>query len=164
MDNMQEIWKDLPGFEGLYQVSSLGNVMSLNFGGKIGKKRVLKLVQHGRGYRSVLLYKDGIRTQRLVHRLVAETFIPNPSGLPQVNHKDENKENNCVENLEWCNNQYNNIYSHAKQVYCVELNRLFECSSIAHEETGIHRCCILQCCEGLHKTAGGYHWRFVKTA
>ena len=89
---MSEIWKDVPGFEGLYQVSSLGNVKSLGN----DKNRKDKLLKPGndRGYKFVILSKDGTKRRLQVHRLVASAFIDNPNNLPVVNHKDEKKENN----------------------------------------------------------------------
>ena len=102
---MSEIWKDVVGFEGKYQVSNLGNVKSFLRG-----EHLLRL-NGGRKYIQVVLCKDGKTYARLVHRLVAEAFIPNPHNLSCVNHKDENPKNNCVYNLEWCSYQYNNVYN-----------------------------------------------------
>ena len=91
------------GYEGLYEVTDDGKVFNKN-----GKEMHQYYVT--RGYRIVLLYKDKKQKTKLVHRLVAEAFIPNPDNLPQVNHKDEDKENNTASNLEWCTNDYNNHY------------------------------------------------------
>lgn len=99
---MEEIWRPVVGYEGLYEVSSYGRVRRVN-------KGLLKL-QNVKGYNQVCLYKCGIRKIIKVHRMVAIAFIPNPDNLPQVNHRDEVKSNNCVENLEWCDNKYNNNY------------------------------------------------------
>ncbi len=99
--DMNEIWKSIEGYEGLYEVSNLGNVRSLNWH-LTGTIRVLKPRQNGYGYLSVILYKNGKMKKFYVHRLVASAFLPNPQNLPQVNHKDENKTNNSIENLEWC--------------------------------------------------------------
>ena len=98
---MQEVWKDIEGYEGYYQVSNLGRVKQIKF------NRLLKLCCDNYGYLIVVLSKNGIHRTRTVHRLVAETFIPNESNYPQVNHKDENKTNNNVTNLECCDNKYN---------------------------------------------------------
>lgn len=104
---MKEIWKDIPGYEGLYQVSNLGKVKSLyNYRG-IGNLLKPKLKNN---YYQVGLRKNNIRKWVSIHRLVAKTFISNPNNLPQVNHKDENKLNNNADNLEWCSALYNNIY------------------------------------------------------
>lgn len=106
---MKEIWKDIPNYEGLYQVSNLGRVMSLHsYGGN--SSRIMKPCGNGTGYLKVMLCKNLQQKQYLVHRLVAMAFIPNPNNYDFVNHKDENKMNNCVENLEWCTKSYNSIY------------------------------------------------------
>ena len=104
-----EEWKDVVGYEGLYQVSNKGNVRSLHwYGGD--KVRQLKPINRN-DYYVVTLCKDGVQKPTLIHRIVAMAFIPNPDGLPIINHKDENGHNNCVENLEWCDKSYNQIYS-----------------------------------------------------
>ena len=102
---MNEIWKDIKDFEGLYQVSNLGNVKSFSRG-----EHLLRL-NGGRKYIQVILCKEGKTYARLVHRLVAEAFIANPNNLPCINHKDENPKNNRADNLEWCSYQYNNVYN-----------------------------------------------------
>ena len=104
-----EIWKDIDGFEGLYQISSCGRVKSLHYYGG-NRKKTLKLQHDKDGYLVVGLRNGAIQVNRKVHRLVALAFIPNPDNLPQINHKDEDKENNLVENLEWCTNKYNVNY------------------------------------------------------
>lgn len=114
---MQEIWKDIKNYEGLYKVSNLGNVKSLpkKAGRSNRKEKILNFNKNSKGYLRVELSKDKKRKQCLVHRLVAETFIPNYNNLPQINHKDENKENNYIDNLEWCDNKYNNNYGTRNQ-------------------------------------------------
>lgn len=107
---MEEIWKDIDGYEGLYQVSNLGNVRSLNWANR-GYSKNLYLKKQNRGYLHVELAKDGIRKSITVHRLVAVAFLENPNNYPFINHIDENKHNNCVENLEWCTPRYNAQYS-----------------------------------------------------
>lgn len=99
----QELWKQIQGYEGLYAVSTYGNVMSLR------SKKILKPL-NSHGYDRVVLSFKGKIERCLVHRLVAQAFIPNPDGLPQINHKDENKKNNFVDNLEWCTPLYNTRY------------------------------------------------------
>lgn len=101
-----EIWKPVKGYEGLYEVSNLGRVKSL----KYGREKVLKPGDDNNGYLFVKLYKDGKRKHFKVHRLVAEAFLPNPEGLPEVNHRDEVKTNNVVYNLEFCSRWYNMHY------------------------------------------------------
>ena len=101
---MEEIWKDIKGYEGLYQVSNIGRVRSL-------KNDILKpFICKGDGHYYVGLYREGICKRYAVHRLVADTFIPNPNNLLCVNHIDEVKTNNIVSNLEWCTYRYNNRY------------------------------------------------------
>lgn len=108
--NKEEVWKDIKGYEGKYQASNLWRIRSLNYARR-KQIRVLKPgIEKTRGYLSVTLLNKGKQKTKPVHRLVALTFIPNPNNLPQVNHKDENKLNNCVDNLEWCNAKYNCNY------------------------------------------------------
>lgn len=105
-----EIWKPIEGYEGLYEVSTLGRVRSL---GRVAKNGtyfppiILKLKPNQRGYVQIRLHNDGEFKRMLVHRLVAEAFIPNPDNLPVVNHKDRNPSNNNVSNLEWCTQSHN---------------------------------------------------------
>ena len=109
--NDSEVWKDVAGYEGYYKVSNQGDVYSVERRGADGRKyggSTLKPAHNGRGYFYVALYKNGTSERKSVHRIVAEAFIPNPNGLPQVNHRDEVKGNNNVENLEWCTSEYNN--------------------------------------------------------
>lgn len=117
MKQKEEIFKDIKGYEGLYQISNFGNVKSLERdkiypNGKIQpkKEQFLKPFINGGGYPTVRLCKKSKVKNYTVHRLVATAFIPNPDNLPCVNHKDENKQNNNVENLEWCSVAYNNNY------------------------------------------------------
>lgn len=120
-----EKWKAVPDYEGYYEASSLGRIRSVsrtitvNLNGKQFSRRlkgkVLKQFYDGRGlYLQTILTKDGNARRFLVHRLVASTFLENPFGLAEVNHKDENKYNNCAENLEWCSHKYNNNYGSKK--------------------------------------------------
>ena len=102
-----EEWKDIIGYEGLYQVSNLGRVR------RSGK--ILKGGYNNKGYHTINLCKKGISKSFFVHRLVAIAFIPNPNNLPIVNHKDENPKNNCIENLEWCTYKYNANYGTARE-------------------------------------------------
>lgn len=100
-----EIWKDIKGYEGLYQVSNMGRIKSSHNRKSFIKGRLIQ-----KGYLQVALCSKNKREYKLIHRLVAEAFIENPSNLPQVNHKNEDKTLNIVENLEWCSNEYNHNY------------------------------------------------------
>lgn len=106
---MKEIWKDIEGYEGLYQVSNMGRVKSLMFRNNIcsiPRERIMSFTIRS-GYRVIVLRKNRRRKSQQVHRLVAKAFIPNPNNLPIVNHKDFNKQNNNVQNLEWCTQKEN---------------------------------------------------------
>lgn len=167
-----EIFKDIKGFEGLYQVSNTGRVKSLYF----GKERILKYGKNSCGYLFVVLCKDGKMKTYKVHRLVAKAFIPNPLNLPFINHKDENKENNRSENLEYCDRKYNNSYGtrneriskkqlnrkdKSKKVLCVETNIIYPSAMEAERQTRVYQTSIVQCCKGKYKTSGGFHWQYV---
>lgn len=104
-----EIWRDIEGFEGLYQVSNKGRVKSLARY-HVRNDRIMKTSYDKDGYKRVCLRNNGIKIYKLIHRLVAKAFIPNPNNYPVINHKDENHSNNKVENLEWCTVEYNNNY------------------------------------------------------
>lgn len=112
----KEIWKPIKRYEGLYEVSNYGRVRSLDaflpFGKYVRKRcgRIMRIQNSSNGYKQVHLSKDGESKIYRVHRLVAEAFIDNPNGYPEVNHKDENRANNQADNLEWCTHQYNNSY------------------------------------------------------
>lgn len=129
---MKEVWKDIPNYEGLYQVSNLGRVKSFRKSTKYHceSEYILKPSLANNGYCQVTLYDNTVRHKFLVHRLVAEAFLPNPNGYPQVNHKDENPLNNAVNNLEWCTAEYNNAYGTARI-------RMIETTSIPVEQLTI---------------------------
>lgn len=171
----QEIWKDIAGYEGKYQVSNLGRVKSLNYK-RSGKEEIMEPYKVGGGYLQVHLCKNGERDKQYVHRLVAEAFLPNPENLPFVNHKDENPENNIVSNLEWCNAKYNTNYGTrndrvaeklinredlSKPVLCVETGEIFPSSSEAERKSRAYQGNIIKCCQGKRKTTRGYHWRYA---
>lgn len=109
--DITEVWKDIDGYDGKYQVSNLGKVRS------IGKNRIitLKPMTQKNGYLYVALWKDNKKKNKLIHRLVALAFVDNPNDYPEVNHKDENKENNEAKNLEWCEHLYNMNYGEIKE-------------------------------------------------
>lgn len=162
-----ERWKDIEGYEGLYQISSCGRVKSL----KYGKERILKPGKNKQGYLFVCLSNKTIFLKNRIHRLVAQSFIPNPCNLPEVNHKDEVKTNNYVSNLEWCTRKYNANYGtrneriakkRSKKILCVETLKVYKTAYDAEGQTGIRQSSIWQCCNRKRKTAGGYHWRYAE--
>ena len=106
---MEEQWRDISGYEGLYQVSNLGQVKSMDYR-HTGKEKVISSQTQKNGYLHVSLWKDRTKRFFYIHRLVADAFIPNPDNLPEVNHKDECLSNNSVDNLEWCTSIYNANY------------------------------------------------------
>lgn len=157
---LNENYKDIKDYEDLYEVSDTGLVRNKATG------RILKLTRDKDGYLQVSLYKDGIRKTYRVHRLVAQAFIPNPNNYSEVNHIDENKTNNNVENVEWCSRQYNNEYSLSKPVckYALDGRLLNTYKSIkeASKQTGIAQGNICRCCRGKDgsMTAGGFIWKY----
>ena len=163
---LSEKWKDIKDYEN-YEVSNLGRVKNKKTG------RILKPEKTRDGYMRVSLCKDGIQRHALLHRLVSLTFLPNSQNLPQVNHKDEDKTNNCLDNLEWCDHKYNNNYGTknerqaekmSKPVLQFDLlgNFIKEWPSMmkVYEELGIHQGNISSCCSGNRKSAGGYLWKY----
>ena len=170
------LWKDIDGYEGLYLVSTEGDILSLprdvetrNASGKITVHRKAKLLKpHLRGnkglfYPAVTLTKNGEPISYSIHRLVAMAFIPNPNNLPEVNHKDENPLNCNVDNLEWCDHQYNIEYSKNKaieQYFGGEKIAEYKSIVYASEITNISRTSINNALEGWSKTAGGFEWRY----
>lgn len=180
---MTEIWKPVVGYEGLYEVSNLGRVRSVErtvkgVDGKVSRRIsvVLSCYKNDRGYCLVGLCRNNRSKCFRLHRLVAMAFIPNPDNLPEVNHKDENKLNNRVDNLEWCTRGYNVRYGTAKYrigkaswvpVVSIDKNgneTLYESMTAAAKITGIRDSSIGQCCSnyGNHKTAGGLRWRYAE--
>lgn len=169
---MQEIWKDIEGYEGCYQVSNLGRVKSLMY----GKEKILKAQVVTNGYLAVSLCKEGKIKKHTIHRLVAKAFIENPDNLPQVNHRDENKTNNTIQNLEWCSAEYNMNYGNrnkrsvesntnnpkkSKQVLCVETNKIYPSVMQVKREFGFSNSNISKVCLGKIKSAYGYTWRYI---
>ena len=158
---------------GLYQVSNLGNVRSLNYNKTKKIQHLKKVVNNKRGYLAVGLSKKGIFKIKTVHRLVAETFISNPNNLPQVNHIDENKLNNSVTNLEWCTNKYNINYGTRKERISEKKGRkisqldkddniikVWNGTCQASRELKINEGNIWEACNNKRKTAGKYKWKY----
>ena len=158
-----EEWKDIKGYEGIYQISNKGRVKSLNYR-HTGKEGILSLNKRN-GYFFIWLYKKGEKRKPFdIHRLVAEHFILNPDNLPVVNHKDENKLNNNVENLEWCTQEYNVNYSHNKKIICLETGEIFIGSQdvINRMFNGKgNSSTISLCCTGKRKSAYKYHFKYI---
>ena len=157
-----EEWKDIIGYEGKYQVSNIGNVRSLDYM-HTGKTKELKQDTNRYGYKMVRLCKNGNMKAFSVHRLAAIAFIPNPSDYPQVNHKDENKSNNNVDNLEWCTNEYNHNYgtrnkraakSCGKKIILTNTGEIFNSTREASKKYNVHNSTICQCLKGVKKSAG----------
>lgn len=156
------IIKDYPD----YAVSNLGNVKSLG-NDKARKEKMLSPRINKCGYLRVSLCKNGEAKTYLIHRLVAEAFIPNPLGLPQVNHINEIKTDNRAENLEWCDCQYNIDYSRAKQVGQYDLSgnlvKIWKSVSEIQRQLGFDKSNISNCCTGYRncRTMYGYIWRYI---
>lgn len=162
---MEEIWKEIPNYEGYFEVSTLGNFRSKdriikykqsgtrNYPGKLLKVEVMQ-----DGYSRIVLMKESVKKRYMCHRLVAETYIPNPNNKPYVNHIDGNRSNNCVENLEWCTQSENERHSidelgksmkgktTPKSVRCIENGTIYKSMSEAVRFIGKP-----SCVEGLHK-------------
>ena len=170
----KEVWKDILGFEGHYQVSNLGRVKSIKF----RTERILKPANNGYGYLFVKLCKNGEQKKFKVHRLLCQAFLPNPNNLPDVNHKDENPSNNRVENLEWCDCKYNNNYgSHNQKVFEKTTNGKLSKPVLQYTKDGIFvkewksthdverileyaHSYISACCLGKRKSANGFVWKY----
>ena len=156
-----EEWRDIKGYEGLYQVSNLGRVKSLarKTNNQYGKKERLMTQKLDKdGYKRVGLNKNGKQIYYGVHRLVAQAFISNPNNYPQINHKDEDKSNNKVDNLEWCDGKYNQNYGTInerrtqklkKKVICITTGEKFDSIIEASEKYNIkNKSDISRVCKG----------------
>lgn len=168
-----EEWKDIKGYEGLYQVSDLGRVRSLDrlsADGRRLKGQFLKPYKNKGGYVCVTLCKNGQIKGFQIHRLVAEAFIPNPDNFPQVNHRNERRDDNKAFNLEWCDAKYNSNYGNHKQnvaaaiskkVRCIETGVIYDSITIAAESVGRKKAALSNCLRGHTLSCGGYHWEYV---
>ena len=174
---MQEIWKDIEGLGGYYQISSKGRVKSIDRvvmrKGKPMhiKERILKPYMND-GYPQYICMYNGVGHDVFAHREVAKAFIPNPNNLPCVNHKDENPSNSCVENLEWCTYGYNLSYNDLAKRKAIdkrlpilqyskngEFIREWSHAREAAETLGLNKRAIYNCCQGRTKTSGGFIWK-----
>ena len=157
--------KDILGYEGIYAIDECGQVWSYR------RKRFLNPFMSNTGYPQVSLYLNGSKKTCFVHRLVAETFLPNPDNKPQVHHVDGDRTNPTLSNLQWTTpeeNSNDDIHKarcgsvNTRKVYCVELDKTFDSQTIAAKEIGVSPSRISECCRGITKTSGGYHWQFVE--
>lgn len=184
-----EIWKDIPGFDGEYQASNKGRVKSvarIDLKGRNWKEKILS-TSVCKGYERITINFHGRRISTGVHRLIAMAFIPNPNNLPQINHKDENPLNNCVENLEWCDYLYNRNYGHRNEKaaksqslrlkgwmphpeYMKAVQKIdphtgsviacYVSASEAARQCGLFESKISLVCNGKRHTTGGYKWKY----
>lgn len=161
ISDMIEEWKDIEGYEGLYQISSLGRVKSLNYK-HTGKEKILEPIKNRYGYLQVNLWKNGKGKTNRVNRLVAESFIPNPEGKPEVDHINKIKTDNMVSNLRWVTSIENKNNGQSKKVICVETGVIYTSVMEAQRQTGANNSHIIQCCKGKkYKTTNGFHWQYV---
>lgn len=178
---MEEIWKDIVGYEGLYQISNYGRVKSVtrkvncrNGTIKTISEKILASNPNNRGYYSVQLCYNSLPVRYLVHRLVANAFIPNPDNKEQVNHIDEDKANNSVDNLNWMTAKENtNFGTKNQRVSKANINNPLSSKSVtngieiypsaaeAHRQLSCDSSSILKSCKNPNKTCGGYHWNYV---
>lgn len=184
---INEEWKPIKCYEGLYEISNFGRVKRLgrieyvkrsNGYSRTKQEKILKPKMHNRGYLQVSLYKNNKMINAYIHRLVAQAFIKNPNNYPCVNHKDEDKANNHVSNLEWCTIEYNDNYGtrnkrqgekvkgryngpNSKQVRCVETNIVYPSAAEAGRQLKISSSHISQCCIGKRNKCNGYHWEYA---
>lgn len=191
---MQEIWKDIEGYEGCYQVSNLGRLKSLertvkgnNGGVYVKKEKILTPTINSSGYYHTILRKDGRNVHVYIHRLVAQTFIPNPDNLQQINHISEDKTNNRVDNLEWCSAKYNTNYGTAnerrretlkqnpyfknlnlrnavshKKIICIETNEIFNSAKELSNILGVDIRRIRYCCKRFIKSSiNNLHYKYA---
>jgi hypothetical protein len=173
MKKNSEIWKDIVGFEGIFQVSSTGRVYSYKRNGTLGG--ILKGQYTNLGYHRYLLSKNGIKRSFFAHRLVADAFIPNPKHLPLINHKDEISSHNWVDNLEWCTAKYNTNYgngikrrseSRYKKVYQFNkvgnLIKTWNSGTEIQQKMGFLQSKTGEVANGKRKSAYGFLWSYNK--
>ncbi|HJX49856.1 MAG TPA: NUMOD4 domain-containing protein [Candidatus Nanoarchaeia archaeon] len=174
---MKEIWKDIKGYEGLYLVSNLGRIKSLErtiYNGRIyynRKEKILKIQMDSRKYYCLIfLYKMNIKKVFLIHRLVAHAFISNPKNKPEINHKDGNKQNNKSNNLEWSTSSENKIHAfktglrifyNQKPFICIETGITYKCLLEASKELNIHISSIHRQLTGIYRQTKGYTFKYL---
>lgn len=173
-----EQWKAIKDYENLYEVSSLGNVRSVDRyvktknGSRFIRGKEMAKIEDKDGYLKVCLCKNSVKKSYMIHRLVANAFLDNPFNYPSINHIDENKKNNSTENLEFCTVKYNNNFNGGqyrraekrkkpiKQLLNGIVVAVWDSSSTASRELHISKCNIVGCLNGYRKTAGGYGWKY----
>lgn len=184
---MKEIWKDIKGYEGYYQVSNTGKIKSLKRKVYAGRERMRWQYErilsenktNGNGYKIVTLNKDGKGQNKYVHRLVAETFLKNKNNYKYINHKDENKSNNSVDNLEFCTAQYNSTYNnlhiknglknrnnkYSKKILQLndndEIINILPSISEASRQLKVSQQAISDCLRGIQLHSAGYKWKYA---
>lgn len=178
-----EVWKDIQGYEGSYQISNFGRVKSF----KTKCPKILKLKTNNKGYKWIVLSLNGMQQNLLVHRLVAKHFLNNSYNYKIINHIDENPANNNVSNLEWCTYSENviksskfNSYNETNRIVCRPKNskhkdtankvkqlfegkivKIFDNSLQIKRSLGFDQSFILSCCRNKRKSAYGYQWQFA---
>ena len=181
---MKEVWVDICGYDGFYQVSNIGNVRRTRYCDAASAShhtpmRNMKSHVSSLGYHRIKLTINGVSKLHFIHRLVAGSFIPNPNGLPCVNHMDGNKSNNCVSNLEWCSHAENNAHANALGLRVLKnkkgsrpvsqftidgsLVASFPSANESSRKTGFASSHIQDCCNGKSRSWKGYLWRWSDT-
>lgn len=170
-----ENWKDIKGYEGLYQVSDMGRVKSSDriVKNHLYKGKILNGEKFGNGYIRIDLCKDGKRKVCLLHRLVAEAFVPNPDNLPEVNHNDENIENCVASNLSWMSSKGNANWGTRNQRQALKISKpiqeltlngdmltVWNSASDAAKHYGFNKSNICACCAGRLLTYKGRKWAY----
>lgn len=183
LPSLNEKWKDVKGYEGIYQVSNLGRVKSLDrkvyqknksnkFQYVTYKGKILKSQKQRNGYLIIDLHRNNKTKRKLVHILVAETWIPNLNSNKYINHKDSNPQNNRIDNLEWCTQSYNVKYAYkngnkiapnmkkTNQIKNGKIINTYISMTDAERKTGIKSANISKCCRNIRKHAGGFQWEY----
>ena len=182
---MKEIWKDIRNYEGLYQASSYGRIRSLDgyfeqshpsgtIYHRLRKGKILKLSKDANGYLHIILHKNGTKKIFRVHQLIAQTFIQNTQNKPQINHIDGNKENNSVDNLEYCTLSENHLHAYrtglhvAPKKKCIQKDlkgniiKIWDSLAQIKKEKGYDCSAISRCCRKQQKTSYNFIWEYIK--
>lgn len=168
-----EHWKEVLGFDVLYEVSNLGRVRTRynRFTGYTDDYNYLEPIDNGTGYLRFNWFLNGKQKTVYLHSLVANAFLDNPNNYNEINHKDENKLNNTVDNLEWCDHNYNCNYGTRNKrlsektgvkIRCVETGIVYDSLKDASEKMNVVKSAINNCLKGRSKTCSGYRWEYVE--